>query len=197
MPGSGDPEDHHMSDSRSVPPSRRWILDRWSAQSRHLKSCLIVAVGTVFLLFIWSVVGSHRGALWLQTFAGNWSPPNPELSDYEFAAAAFIAVALNLGAIIVLASGLYKIIMLERKMKMDLASALVIKELDIREELYNSLPDALNLTQEQKGKLVGAVEGAFVRGSETWAQSLLKFGVDPQQIFGMLTAEAARQRSTT
>ena len=110
----------------------------------------------------------------LQTFAGNWSPPKPNgLWGGWFVVSAAIAVALNSGALAVLATAVVSLVRLERKQLMNTSRLFYLRDAVIKDELYKIIEGKFKLSEDQLTALHRDVEKAYEDGNSAWATSTL------------------------
>lgn len=124
-----------------------------------------------FFVFLWLskdyITTSNHYLFWMQTFAGNWSPP--ERSDYsidhlEIVLAWIIALMLNLGSILLLYNTLVKLVAFEEK-KMIAKQVIAVHQQLAKQELFDMFPD--------DPRTVDKINIAFERGEQKVKQYLL------------------------
>lgn len=133
----------------------------------------------------------------LQTLAGNWSPPKPDgLWNSWFVGSAALAVALNLGAIGVLIQNLLSLARLERRQLMNTSRLFYLRDAVIKDELYKIFEAKFNLTDAQLNEVRKDVEQAYEHGDTAWANNTLPnlLGERQAQDFLHTVAEEMQQR---
>lgn len=131
-------------------------------------------------LFVWAIYRRtefQNGQVLLffvQTFAGNWSPPKPDgLGNGWFVVSAAIALALNLGALAALLKNLFSLARLERKQLMNTSRLFFLRDAVIKDELYRIVEEKFKMAPEQLQAFHDDVEKAYVKGNTAWANSTL------------------------
>lgn len=121
----------------------------------------------------------------IQTFAGNWSPPKPDkLPSSWFVMSAAIAVALNLGALGVLGANLVSLVRLERKQLMNTSRLFFLRDAVIKDEIFKLFEARFRGADEaQLTAFQNDIEQAYKAGNSAWANSTLP---------GLLGKRAAR-----
>jgi hypothetical protein len=110
----------------------------------------------------------------VQTFAGNWSPPKPDgLWSGWFVGSAAIALALNLGAFAALMKNLFSLARLERKQLMNTSRLFYLRDAVIKDELYKIIESKFKLPEDKLAALHDDVEKAYEAGNSAWANSTL------------------------
>lgn len=110
----------------------------------------------------------------VQTFAGNWSPPKPDdVSSGWFVASAAIALALNLGALAALVKNFLSLARLERKQLMNTSRLFYLRDAVIKDELYKIVEEKFKLRDDQLAAFHADVEKAYQEGNAAWANSTL------------------------
>jgi hypothetical protein len=150
----------------------RWrlLVSRWGVFA-------IALCGALSLWALYEREGFHKRAellFFLQSFAGNWSPPKPQgLDSGWFVVSAVIAVALNLGAFAALINNLRSLARLERKQLMKTSRLFYLRDSVVKDELYKVLESKLSLTTAELEEWHKEVEKAYENGATAWAKSTL------------------------
>lgn len=157
---------------------------------------VLALVAAVFLWVLWkreSFAVSPTLLFFIQSFAGNWSPPKPEHLDAGwFVVSAMIAISLNLGAFAALMTNLRSLAKLERKQLMQTSRIFLLRDTVVKDELYKILETRLNLSPEELEEWHNKIEEAYKSGTNAWAKKTLPriFGKDgTSEFFRMVDEE--------
>jgi hypothetical protein len=142
-----------------------------------------IGAGIVFVLPILLdtyVVPKSSDWAWfvVQTFAGNWSPPDSRpgpLSTYWFLFLAEIAIILNCGAFAFLVGVFNKVRKLEKERKMKLTQIFDERDSAIITLMLSSVP------REQRGDAIKKLREVFSEVHKFWLKDLVPGGLEKEQ----------------
>jgi hypothetical protein len=191
----------------------RFLVPRYykigPALLRHYKAILTVTGISFFLLVDipylikdYPTLNSATGKYWLQTIAGNWSPPQdaanggglsppqdqpsnsqtpePVTSPYGYAFSVILAILLNNTLYAVIITLVWRIIT-DRSKLMDFAQAVKNRDAIATTSIRTAIGKFKDLDDIQKEQLAEATRDAFNQGVKEWEDTYLVLAVGPEE----------------
>jgi hypothetical protein len=146
---------------------------------------VIVTVGVLglFLLLAFmsaNIILTNEPVMFaIQTVAGNWSPSSgpmglpKDVNAFWFSFSAFIALLLNVGALLLLLENVRTLYNLRKEVLMNTASLFDFRDVRVKDELLQSLPKLLNVSEDKLQTLSEEIEACFQRGKSKWQDKTL------------------------
>jgi hypothetical protein len=170
------------------------------AKINIVTACIALILACLLMTFLPPWIAQHqaepgagRALFWLQTVAGNWSPPpdfpkdSAAVSNLLLSRLGVVALVMNAGSVYFLITILLGVLSVRRRQKMRLIDAFNTRDSAIITSLVKTLSEAA-LEPSQKQQMVTLLASSMKEGHNLWLNQVM-----PSAGFTINTADLERQ----